>query len=107
MVKKKIKIYKIRHYTLNTVTSSNIQRLSLSTRKVRSVNLVTYLRVDKVIFPDQESFGKAVKECLEDGNSNVRVLQWVYSEEKHAIEGTHYHLAVKLSETSGCLRLKQ
>ena len=80
--------------------------MSLSTRKVRSVYLITYSQANEAKFPNRESFSEAVRDCFEHGSSNVKVLQWVCSKEEHISGGFHYHLAVKLSSNKRWLGVK-
>ena len=61
-------------------------------RNGRSLFLVTYSQVDKVLCKDKEDFARLVTEEFKD----CVVEQWACSEDKHKDGGSHYHLCIKL-----------
>ena len=63
-----------------------------STGNGRSVFLVTYSQVDKVLCKDKEDFAPLVTEEFKD----CVVEQWACSEEKHKDGRSRYHLCIKL-----------
>ena len=79
---------------------------ALSARTVRSVYLVTYSQVDVNKFATRESFGQAVKESFESGNSKVNVNHGACCKENHKNGGFHYHVALKISFNIGNFKVK-
>lgn len=78
----------------------------LKARQVRSVYLVTYSQVDFSKFPTRKSFAEKVASLF--NSTNVKVVQWACSMEKHELTGgDHYHMSIKLNKNKRWLPVKQ
>lgn len=72
---------------------------------VRQVYLVTYSQADLERFPTRRSFADAILEAF-NSSTNVVILQWVCSAEKHRDGGTHYHMAIKMDRCQRWLPIR-
>ena len=68
----------------------------------RSVYLITYSQADRKKCGSAAEFAEIVTSAFQ----NCTVLQWVSSEESHAEEGFHYHLAVKFDRVKRWKRVR-
>ena len=69
------------------------QEEELDSRTVRQVYLITYSRADQGRFPTRESFVQAV--LFSFNCTPAKVVQWCCCLERHAVTGSHYHIAIK------------
>ena len=75
--------------------------------KPRRSYLVTYSRANLEKFPSRESFADAVFEAFDSKRSSSKPQYWACCTEKHANDGYHYHMALKLTGPKKWLECKR
>ena len=85
-----------------------VSLVTLHSRQVRFVYLITYSQPDLDLVPTREEFSAIVLDSVSnaDPSSPVDVVQWACSKEEHRNGGSHYHMAVKLSAHRRWLKVR-
>ena len=74
------------------------QLTQLEKRTVRSVYLITYSQANLEKLPTWEKFAECIVQVFESTGNN-KVEKCVCSQERHADNGKHYHMAIKLKKS--------
>lgn len=82
-------------------------RDEIDSNKPRRSYLITYSQAELEKFPTRESFATAIVEAFVSQRSTSQPQHWACCIEKHADEGFHYHMALKLTGPKKWLESKR